>query len=589
MLNAGQARAIAEQGNLVVLACPGSGKTRTIVAKVGAIVAANPRAAIGAVSFTRESAKQLSDRIRDEHGRQVLERCTVGTFHSLALRLLKQAGAAKKIIGEAEKQDYLLRALKQTKIRGLAKDEAVRAIESRKSALSYQPSNEPGDKLLDAYSELLTRNGVMDFFDIISNCVNLLRQDRIQPYPFTHLLADEFQDADEYQHAFLFEFMRRGTVITVVADDDQSIYGWRNAKGYHGVEDFAARAQAAKITLGTNYRCRSEILAAADRLICRNHERVVKKLEAERGPGGSIKTYVAANADEEAEFLAGELLKRYPPGPDGRATVPADTWAVLGRTNRQILTISAAFKRMGIPHTMAAGGKDFWESVPIIFLLRFLQAIEHSNGRGGEKAAIDVLLHYVGVTHEDLTTLHHQLGDSFRSLLDGTHSVNLEAFSDRSKTVLREFFERANQWAANAGAKRYNLALSGITEWMAKHAASDDHMNVIQAAAANLKRMKGSLSERIGRLLAPQTKDAGPGVVLLTMHGAKGLEFPSVWIIGARDGVTPSPDSPVEEERRLFYVAITRAKDELVVSYYSNPSQFLAESILPPPTVIDLK
>jgi DNA helicase-2/ATP-dependent DNA helicase PcrA len=593
-LNPDQQQVVLEPGHCLVLACPGSGKTTTVVAKTGVILSQSPDHHVCAISFTREGAKDVKKQLVKECGAELVsKRCRVGTFHSLAIKLLTSQQKLTRVLSPGEQAEYIRRTWRECGV-GIAPETVQMIIEHNKSSLST-PEKPVTDSVTDGmvydfYQSLLQRNKVMDLQDVLIQSSLLMRDGVLNPLPITHLLVDEYQDTDEVQFEFIYQHTKRGIITTAVADDDQSIYAWRNAMGYGGMERFKKMTGAAMLTLGINYRCRSEILSAADRLISNNKHRYEKNLVAARGEGGTVTVFRIPSRPDEASDVTNKVLV------DATRGLRVGEWAVLARTNKLLDEVDALFSTKGIPFHRP--GKSFWQKSPQILMIAFLRCLETA-----EKNGIDQILHWAGLSKEDLDKLHN--GDADLSgLLSGKKKFDLSEYEPALKKVLKEFIEHIPAWRRDAlKPNRRDIAVNGFCSWMRKAYAcqiaatfsdktkakrrieeAEDFIDIVWRA---INQMDGTFKERERRLTEPKEEDPEGSVakvMLTTYHGSKGLEYEKVWLIGANAVVTPG-SSDIEEERRLFYVATTRAKDELYISSVMNirgksndPSQFIEEA-----------
>jgi superfamily I DNA/RNA helicase len=237
---------------------------------------ADPRAIVGAVTFSKDAAVELRDRIVALAGADARRRLVAGTFHSLAFKQLRDPrGGRRDIASDGDRLGILGRVLAELGLEWKV-DEAVPVIEKIKTEFG---KTEPGSveaQLYDAYQDALQRNGKIDFQDMLRLAVQGMESGDIEPYAFTDLLVDEFQDTDPLQYRWVELHARAGARVTVVGDDDQSIYGFRAALGFRGMQEFASTFDAQRVVLGSNYRCRSEILSAADCVIRNNVDRIAK-------------------------------------------------------------------------------------------------------------------------------------------------------------------------------------------------------------------------------------------------------------------------------------------------------------------------
>lgn len=576
-LNREQSQVVESETHCLCLACPGAGKTKTIVAKVGAILLRNPNAKICAVTFTRDSAKEMKERVKHEHGPDVLKSCFIGTFHSTAIKWMARNNRLGKCISPAEQLAYVERARMQCGIPDISFEMAQEILDRIKCSINPIPQNEAEKALYETYSTLLKRNRVVDLNDVITNCVRLIHTKEIPPLPITHLLVDEFQDTDEVQLLFILEHAKAGAIVTVVGDDDQSIYGWRRALGYKGMLDFQEKTGAQQVVLGVNYRCREEILAASDRLICQNQNRVYKKLQAFKGAGGSVDMLPVASRLDEADKIVEDIMNFVVPlknNPKYLLTVPKGKYAILARTNRIMRIVDAALTVAQIQHFTST--KQIWGEVPVVHMLALLRSL-----KTGEKAPFDQVFHWAGMHPEDLDYLHHVLGDDFHDLYIGKGSVDPKKLTGDSRKILSSFMEVAPGWKQAEEQKRHNLAIQGVANWMHKFTKDKEEGELLDIATRNLSKMKGTIGARV-TIVTMSSGEEAEGVSMHTMHGCKGLEFDNVWILAAEETVVPSPKATegVEEERRLMFVAMTRAKERLRLSYQAvnGPSRFLHEA-----------
>lgn len=579
-LNPEQQEVVDHDGHCLVVACPGSGKTRVIVVKIGHILSKNPRSRVCAVTFTRDSANELKKRLVGDIGAEIVNKRTrVGTFHSLAIRQLRASGQVGKVASPAEQQIFVQRALAASEAE-MTFEEAVQTIETVKS--SRTPVPEEDSPLYLAYANLLKRAQVEDLYDVLKKSLTLMQQGAVPAYPVEYMLVDEFQDTDEVQLAWVLEHVKAGTRVTVVGDDDQSVYSFRRALGYQGMDRFRMATDATLISLGTNYRCRSEILSAAERLICHNKERIDKALKAARGTGGGVMSLRYRSRPTEAEAVIEAILPHVIPmlnDPWFTYTVPAGQWAVLARNRRTLDCVEQALHSRRIRYVRPPS-ESIWTRPPFVFFISLLRSVQTGSADG-----IDQTLHYSGFAQEHIELIHDAMQPEAWRLLDGQLPALAGLPDDLSKT-LKNFSTRAAGWRSQARQGNYRLAILGVADWFSERIRNPDEKELFTTLAESVCRLNGSLAQRVNTLTLPSNgagdDDEGPsGVALMTMHGSKGLEFDNVWIIASEDGVIPSPKNHVyDEERRLMYVAMTRAKNQLYMSsrVTEQPSPFVIES-----------
>ncbi|MEW5890672.1 MAG: ATP-dependent helicase [Pseudomonadota bacterium] len=573
-LNDDQREAALYDGHCLTTACPGSGKTKTLAAKAAHILASTRSATVCAVTFTRESALEIRTRILQLAGPDAKPRLLAGTFHSLcfmqpapgtaregfgAAIIAKMAAGAKRarpdIATEGDRRGYLRRALDLAGLSDLEEEEAMRILEVVKSFVESPQADAgtPEAKLFHAYQDVLRRNGKIDFQDLVLAAVRGMRDGSVKPYPVDYLLVDEFQDTDELQYEWIIRHAEAGAKVTAVGDDDQSIYAWRCALGYKGMERFATDCRAHHVVLGMNYRCRSEILSAADQLVRNNVGRIAKQLEAAKGSGGETAFMQYADSEQEgaaaAEWCASWRTK-------GRPEL-----AILARTNRRLDFAEAALVVRGIPYVRVGGGSIF--DRPEVSVFADIMTLAAGAGLAG----LDHALSWAGVPEQDLQVLHQQLGNR----LIAAKKADLEQMPIERKSVEAwwEFGKRLTAWRDMVQRGKPSLVIAGIAGWMADQVEKDYQVKTINLAASVFAGIDAPLGKRAAELKnrrRSNREEQGDRVVLTTMHGAKGLEWERVWIVSAEEKVIPDEKAAVEEERRLMYVAMTRAKEQLIVS-----------------------
>ncbi|MFM0154882.1 ATP-dependent helicase [Paraburkholderia sediminicola] len=558
-----QQREVAQmRRHCVAIACPGAGKTKTIAAKA-ALLLVDPATTVGAVTFSKDAAVKLRDRILRVASPSAKPRLIAGTFHSLAFRQLGQRGGARRdIASDGDRTGLLARVLTEMGLNWKV-EEAVPVIERIKTNFGRVEQGTTEAQLYEAYQEALARNGKIDFQDMLRLAVAGMEKGVIEPYAFTDLLVDEFQDTDPLQYRWVELHANAGARVTVVGDDDQSIYGFRAALGFRGMESFASAFDAQRVVLGSNYRCRSEILEAADRLIRHNEDRIPKLLRAERGAGGTVDTQRFDDEYIDAVAALEALQPRLAAG---------QSCAILARTNRILDPIEAVCRSHGVPY-FRASGQSIINRPQGALMCNLLEIVQGTKVNG-----LDAVLGHSGMSSAHLAALHRDMGPALvqRQKKD---LVTLGLPEDTA-TAYRAFMKRLSEWRSLRERKFYSLALEGVQEWMLTYAKTDPEIRSIQATYDVVSRLNGTFSERIEFLRRDNNKPVEGALVLTTMHSSKGLEWDHVWITRAEENVVPDDKSPESEERRLFYVAMTRAREGLTIATIKkNPvSRFVLES-----------
>jgi superfamily I DNA/RNA helicase len=567
-----------------ITACPGSGKTKTLAAKAAFLL--NQQKTVTAVTFTRESAFELLHRIVTLAGEDKADNLLVGTFHSIDLFMLNPAAAKKSKFGknilskmtntlgpmkwdiatESMRRSYIAHAINES---GADIDliEAVKTIEIIK-AQGQSGLDDALMQMSDIYNSAMARNNQIDFQDILTKTNEYLRSGKISPLPTDYLLVDEFQDTDIVQYDWVRLHGDSGCIITAVGDDDQSIYGFRRALGFEGVQRFTKDFHAQKIVLGTNYRCHSEILGSADKLIRNNTERIFKNLYAHKGVGGHAEWNYHKDREKEAYACHQAAVKAQQDGAQ---------YAVIARTNRLLKDVEQRFIVNKTPYVLVSGSSIFED--PIVSLIGTLLAILVKPNKKG----VDMLLAWAGVSEEDIQKIHGVFGDHIR--VGAGADFNGSGTSEGAIAIWRLFAKKVAQWKDNIANGRQNIAVEGAIHWMIERAKNKQQIAIINLVAPLFKPGNSTIEDRldwIRRMIADQKAKKEPegwSARLMTAHGSKGLEFDRVWIFGATQDTFPDSDGSIEEERRLMYVAMTRAKNWLSISISGDKkSQFIEES-----------
>lgn len=557
MLSSLQAQAVAADGHVLISACPGSGKTTTLAHRAARLLRDHPGHRIAAVTFTNEAATELRTRILREVP-NASRRVLAGTFHRLAKDQLIAAGRTVRLASASHQGDLLRRAFATTDTEDLDYDSVVAYIERVKSCAQAPhptPTEVPLHEIYVTYQRFLRQQGVMDFADLLLEAVAGMESGRVPPLRVGFMLVDEFQDTDSVQLSWVLAHAANGTQITVVGDDDQSIYGWRNALGYQGMQAFLSGTRGAHVRLDVTYRCGTQILASAAGVIARNSERVEKNLRSVSSVRGDIELVRAASREGEAGAIASAIAADL-------ADVSDRSWAVLARTNALLDPIEVALSGAGVPYRRV-GGKSFWEHAGPSLFVDVLESLCARTMTG-----IDRVLAACGVGEGAIASLHAKNLSDAPGALDRFLRVKGRGSADEKK-VVGTLREAVGQWLELMNGPGVGLALYGLADWMGCHVRDASRYRHLIACAKALARLQGGMAQRIALVRSPQQHahaDAGVAT-LMTLHACKGREFDAVWIAGCEEGVLPHASSPEEEERRLFYVGMTRARSTLRMSY----------------------
>lgn len=589
-LNPDQRETALHQGHCLALATAGSGKSKTMATK--AAIRLREGESVVAVTFTKDAALELRHRIVAAAGPGCQQRLIVGTFHSVDLlmafpsarrtdfgsRILKDMRSPFKkpwdIVNEGVRRSYIVRALRETGLEEISLEDASRYIEEAKASPGKTDLPDGMADVVELYTGLLQRSGQVDFQDIILKTNAALRDGTLTPLPVSILLVDEFQDTDELQYEWIKHHGMRGVEVTVVGDDDQSIYAFRRALGGEGMERFVKTFNAQRFMLGTNYRCRAEILAAAERLITCNTYRIEKTLFAAKGTGARMQWQPYVDSFAEAKAAGGAADAAYKRGA---------TFAVIARTNRRLDEVESELIFLKVPYRRADGASIF--AYPEVQTYGALLRTIAKGDRKADAKDIDMVLSWAGMSESDLDVIHRLFGTAIR--VGATEDFTNSGITDTGREIWRSFAKKHTQWSALNQKGHFVLLNEGVREWLEEHIQKPHKARMLEVAKSLYDTRGETLDARLKaiadaeRMRSEKNKNPDPrDVSLLTAHGSKGLEFDEAWIIGLEDGVFPSEDSSLEEERRLMFVSITRAKEALYLSASAEkrPSPFVAEA-----------
>jgi DNA helicase II / ATP-dependent DNA helicase PcrA len=625
-LNDAQRDAVAAPpGPLLVLAGAGSGKTRVLTHRVAWLVGVEGRSphAIMAVTFTNKAAAEMRTRI-EQMLRTPVGGLWIGTFHGLSHRLLRahwrEAGLPQAFqILDSDDQQRLIRRI----LKGLDLDEGYypprqaqwfinhHKEEGRRPAQLGEvadPQNREYLRVYRTYEETCRRAGVVDFAELLLRAFELLRDDaRLREHyqaRFGHILVDEFQDTNRIQYAWLRQFAGDRNHLFVVGDDDQSIYGWRGAK-VENILRFESDHPGTKVVrLEQNYRSTGTILKAANSIIAHNHGRLGKKLWTAGSDGEPIHLYAAYNDLEEARFVVESIQEWVRQG--GRRS----ECAVLYRSNAQSRVFEEMLINAGMPYRVY-GGLRFFERAEIKDALAYLRLVASRHDDTSFERVANVPTRGIGL--KTLEALRDAAKGADRSLWETAQRLIAErALPARAAQALNGFLDLIERLAAETAGlslgeqAEHALVLSGLLEHYKKEKgergeARIENLEELVTAARNYVHDETAGLDPLAAFLAHAALEAGDGeaeawedsVQLMSLHSAKGLEFPLVFLTGMEEGLFPHQRSleetgRLEEERRLCYVGMTRAKQRLVLSlaevrrlhgneHYSSPSRFLGE------------
>jgi ATP-dependent DNA helicase UvrD/PcrA len=624
-LNPAQREAVeAIEGPVLILAGPGSGKTRVITHRVAYLVklcGVSPHH-IMAVTFTNKAAREMKERLDQLLG-QAVEALTLGTFHAICARILRREGKAiglessfviydeddqlslmKQVLEELnlDPKQYAPQAIRSAI--GAAKSRLISPEDYAKRVSSY--FEEIVDRVYQRYQELLSQGQGVDFDDLLMRTVQLFQDHphilaRYQS-KYVHILVDEFQDTNIAQYALMKQLAEKYRNLCVVGDPDQSIYSWRFAD-LRNILSFEKDYPEAKVVLlEQNYRSTKTILEVASDVISANVQRKPKKLWTENEDGASVTIIESYNAEEEAQSVVNEIEKLV-----SQEQISLKDCAVMYRVNAQSRALEETFLRYGVPYKLV-GGTRFYQRQEIKDIIAYLRVIHNSQDNVSLTRIINVPVR--GIGQKTISTLQSWAKAHYVSLFEALKQVSHNVIAGEEKQFLPSRIVQAlagfDALMANLAAQSHELSLSGLLDGILEHTGYREYIlgkedgeerweNITElrnvASEYNELDTEEALTTFLEKVSLVSDMDEldekADAATLITLHQAKGLEFPAVFIVGLEEGILPhrkSFDDPeqMEEERRLCYVGITRAKKRLYLLRSYRRSLFGGSTANPP-------
>lgn len=623
-LNPQQYRAVTTtEGAILIIAGAGSGKTRVITFRIAHMLDKGiPQSQILALTFTNKAAKEMADRIKDLTQKK-LQNLTVSTFHAFGVKVLRQdierLGYRENfsIYDETDRVALIKECGRELKFSPEAMDiyKIGNIISNIKTGRkNWDTQNDMYRPLYESYQEGLKLYNAVDFDDLIVLPIKLFKEhpDILEKYRdrYKYIMVDEFQDTSHQQYEFMHLLADKN--IAVVGDDDQSIYSWRGAD-YQNIINFEHDFQVTEIRLEQNYRSTGTILDAANGVISHNTNRKDKKLWSGNGAGKPIEIFMPENETDEAEFIAETIL-----GIAAEEKRKYDDFGVLMRANTQGRFIEEAFLQNNIPYTMS-GGTSFFERKEIKDIISYLRIISNHDDDINLLRIINTPRRGIGRATIQLINDEAQkhgctMWSAINSLIKDEESTANDAIKDDLEEFVNLIEDQRQKLLSGRGlankvrqmVETINYKDHLVSEYSKSEKAVRFKMLNIESLINSMEvwekdpdNENPSLFNYLNRITllsrdnGDDENDKGK-VNLMTIHASKGLEFPVVFIAGAEEGLIPHARSveenggDVEEERRLFYVAITRARDKLLISACrkrrhmqmvteTEPSRFLDE------------
>ena len=601
------------RGPILVLAGAGTGKTRVITYRLAELIRSGIRPdRILSVTFTNKASREMRQRTADLLGRRLPAKPLISTFHALCVRILRREIALLgypttfAIYDRGDQESVARTALRDIRVSEKSMtpgDLLARISRWKTAAVLPEHAADHVENDLDflasvayrKYQSRLRATGALDFDDLLLLTMQLFYEQPAalerQQQLFDHVQIDEYQDTNGIQFQLIEALVRPHRNLLVVGDDDQSIYGWRGAEVTH-ILNFQHHFPEAKVVrLEDNYRCTDRILAVANQLVQYNQGRHEKTLRAHKQATSNVRMLEFPDELSEAESIVGEIRQLHEQG-----GVPARKFAILFRTNEQPRLFETELRRASLKYTLI-GSQSFFDRREIRDLLAYLRAISNPQDEHSLLRIINTPSRGIGDS-----TVQKLLERAVKQGRPLQHVVN-EAADDglitrRAEAAINSFYELLQKYRDRLQADPKNMAqtvrklieeIDYESEICKQYKAPDQQL----ARSAMLEQFVDSVQEYVDPTTPPTTNDfldetalegpagtsekddklADDAIKLMTIHSAKGLEFPRVYLVGLEDGLLPhqrsidadSTDS-IAEERRLAYVAITRAEDHLTVS-----------------------
>jgi len=599
--------ALTTSGPLLILAGAGSGKTKTLTHRIALLIAEQGiwPSQILAVTFTNKAAKEMRERlsllINQPNDRSFMP--WMGTFHGICVRLLRMDGhfidvpSNFVIYDEDDRKGLVKQAMKQLSItdKEMKPSAVSSAISSAKNAMqdpaefeaaAHYPFQKSVAKVYALYEKRRKEAKALDFDDLLLEAVNLLQsskaiRDKWKTH-FKHIMIDEYQDTNAAQYQLVKLLTNDERNICVVGDDWQSIYSWRGAD-FTNILNFERDFPGAKVVkLEQNYRSTGNILEAAHQVITKNTQRTDKELWTAAGSGAPVQVHGVYDEAEEARQVADRI--------SAQVTIGArqfDDFAVLYRTNAQSYTLERAFLQMRVPYQIV-GGVRFYDRKEIKDIIAYLKLIYQPNDRMSFSRIANVPMRGVGAT--SLERFLNWQSDQPVDIIEALLRVEAEnVVTGKAKSALARLGEKLQSLreriddTSPAELIDSVIKLVGYRDFILDGTPQaedrEENLGSLLSDAQNFTSISDFLEE-VALMSSVDSQKDGNTVTLMTLHAAKGLEFPVVFMVGLEEGILPharvfdSSPADLEEERRLCYVGMTRAREELHISYAYSRLQY---------------
>lgn len=575
------------KGQVLLISCPGSGKTTTMIRRIHSMTEAGiPASSIVMVTFTEAAAREMKDRYHKSYGECGAMFCTI---HSLCLKILSQVlGKPPRILSPEDQASLIRSSIRDAKIpAATAVKEIQNDISVFKSKVSdldtFCPSllsSEEFLRLYSIYEEKKHEADVMDFDDLLWRCLDSLKKNSrlLKKYRqiYQYIICDEYQDTNHIQKEILYLLAGEQGNLCVVGDDDQSIYSFRGANPDIMLDFKKDFPNAHEIHMDINYRSRPEIISAAKNLIEHNTQRFQKDIQAARNGNGQVIFHSSPGRLEEIEYLAREITRLRTSG------IPLSSISVLSRTNQELEDVAAVLESHHLEYSSPEPIRDIYEHFIFTDIMAYLNLIDGNFrsedlirilNRPGRYLKESAFRNVKEFTETALTDAARSCSSQFHSPVEQVLNLYSDLCGLRGKTLQEKVSGISNrigyqryldEYAAFTGQDSSSL-LEKLNYYVSDSEHFADRHSWYSAAVSHIHCHRSQMKERTTK-----------GVTLSTMHRSKGLEWDVVFIINCCEGYTPiakaEKKSELEEERRLFYVAMTRARERLyLLNHTSKP------------------
>ena len=590
----------------LICALPGSGKTFTFISLAEKILELQASFSVLMVTFTNASAGEMKDRLDNRLGKQDSRRAKSSTFASLMMHQFRQIAKGRRPIIGPEQYLFVKRALIAENINIDELDDWMSVIEEIGRDVDHEFDGTPRSIVFKRYCEILLDHRRYDLNMMGRELIKGINDGSIKPYKHTHILCDEFQDTDELQYLWLKSHGDRGAKLACVGDDDQSIYSWRGSMGFKAFQRFQKDFGASAYLLSKCFRCAPVILESAKGFIENNEERLDKDMVSgvlERGKVSKIpiqpefiSKYLERKSKQDVEDIGQnknkkemtkgekEKIETYRFVAEKINDSEESGWAILARTNKQLDMMERTLSELQMK-AIRIGGKSIFDNIHAVSMVNLFFGLVFDNAASQLVSGLG----WVGENEVNLKSIDEQakrMGFSSASQVNGEQWSKITMFMQEQSILARQCTtpEHAKQFVA-----KWEKVMKKIITKMADKEKNlqltvlDILVSILNGSSGDLKAHAMNIMDKTTKIKGKQDIKDKEAVILATMNGSKGLEWERVWIIDMENGTVPMLKDDVtveaiEEERRLVYVAMTRAEKELYMSYREGQeSPFLDE------------